>query len=334
MILESPVLPLLNLETFDSGVWSPWLADANSLQMVRGGKRNGPTQTTDVGTLSCTLINTADPLAGGALAPGQPIRVMATNGQSPTLDFPAVPLYSNGFETSIDSWVAANGTTTVSRFTGESRSGSWSYDMSGEDFDGFAITQAKRTVSGFTPGLSYTASAWVLEMRDRTSTEYARVGVTGKSYQVSDALPAYSLNTWTKVSYTFTATATSHEVYLQQTGIYNVPHLAWDDIEVVQDAYSMPNPSYLAPTPIFTGRIVDIDTRYQVDKSTGRKDTFVTISAADSVRDHANTTRYGAVTAGGVGYETWAQRIIRLSSSATTPVETPADDAPIQKYGI
>lgn len=85
---------------------------------------------------------------------------------------------------------------------------------------------------------------------------------------------------------------------------------------------------------VFTGRIVDLSSKYRVDKRTGKRTTLVTLTAADSVRSHSAVTRYGAVTAGGVGYETWAQRINRLVLSAQTSVNPPADDSPIVRYAI
>ena len=85
---------------------------------------------------------------------------------------------------------------------------------------------------------------------------------------------------------------------------------------------------------IFRGRIVDLATAYKLDKKSGKKTTFVTVIAADAVRAHGAVTRYGAVAAGGVGYETWAQRINRLVLSAQTDVNPPADDSPIVRYAI
>lgn len=85
---------------------------------------------------------------------------------------------------------------------------------------------------------------------------------------------------------------------------------------------------------VFTGRIVDLSTTYKLNKSTGDTTTVVSLIAADSVRSHAAIKRNGAVTSGGVGYETWATRIIRLSTSALTDVNEPADDSPIVRYAI
>lgn len=92
------------------------------------------------------------------------------------------------------------------------------------------------------------------------------------------------------------------------------------------------NAAYLPLIPVFTGQVMDIASTFSFDKATGEKTRFVVFTATDAVRPHTSTKRFGAVS--GVGSESWAQRIIRLSSSATTDVETPADDSPIVRYAI
>jgi hypothetical protein len=75
-------------------------------------------------------------------------------------------------------------------------------------------------------------------------------------------------------------------------------------------------------TRLYTGNIEDV----QVDFSR-KGDTFVTITAADAVKQHNNTQRYGAVVEGGVGYETWANRIRRLVASSTADVNPPGPES-------
>lgn len=85
---------------------------------------------------------------------------------------------------------------------------------------------------------------------------------------------------------------------------------------------------------VFTGRILDIFTAYHVDKATGQTNTVVTVVAVDAVSAHAAVTRYGAVTPGGAGFETWSPRITRLAESAVTDVDVPPDDSPIVRYAL
>jgi hypothetical protein len=92
--------------------------------------------------------------------------------------------------------------------------------------------------------------------------------------------------------------------------------------------------SALSSEPVFTGRIIDLDVDYVLDKKTGVLTSYTTLVAGDAVVAHANTTRYGAVTAGGAGFESWANRVIRLATSSVTDINPPADDAPIVRYAI
>ena len=84
--------------------------------------------------------------------------------------------------------------------------------------------------------------------------------------------------------------------------------------------------------PLFTGTISDIDQRFAIDKRTGRVTTYTVISAVDAVQAHVNTTRYGAIAAG--GFELWEERISRLAQSATTDVYVPPVGAPIVRYAL
>lgn len=107
----------------------------------------------------------------------------------------------------------------------------------------------------------------------------------------------------------------------------------------LQDARLAPNVpvriiSTLNNEPIFTGKLVDLDVDYELDKSTGKTYSITKLAAADAVAAHNNTTRYGAVTDGGAGFESWANRIIRLAASSTTPINPPEDDDPIVRYAI
>jgi len=90
----------------------------------------------------------------------------------------------------------------------------------------------------------------------------------------------------------------------------------------------------LGKIPIFTGAIADLDTAHNFNKTTGEMRSVTTVTAADAVATLNNITRYGAVTPGGGGRETWAARIIRLAASATTPINLPQDDSPIVRYAI
>jgi hypothetical protein len=83
---------------------------------------------------------------------------------------------------------------------------------------------------------------------------------------------------------------------------------------------------------LYTGVILDIDMTDTLDKQRGTVNSHVTIQAVDAVQAHANTTRYGAISAD--GFERWEARISRLSSSSAVPINPPTVDDPIVRYAF
>lgn len=86
--------------------------------------------------------------------------------------------------------------------------------------------------------------------------------------------------------------------------------------------------------PLFTGTILDVDVEKIRDLRIQGTYLEATVVVVDAVASLGSRTRYGAVTEGGVGFESWANRIIRLAESSPTPVEIPEDDDPIVVYSI
>ncbi len=81
---------------------------------------------------------------------------------------------------------------------------------------------------------------------------------------------------------------------------------------------------------IFTGRVLDVGSRYPLNKSTGRQRAITTITVTDAVKVHAETPRYGVTIA--AGFETFESRISRLAGSALAPIEPPVEGAPREVY--
>lgn len=108
-----------------------------------------------------------------------------------------------------------------------------------------------RTFTGLLVGRSYTLSAWFWNWDDRIVN--AKVGVTGKGYGTSSD---GSFMAYAQVSYTFTATATSHEALLEHTS-NGTPTAAytvvWDDITLTRADYT-PTLPYL-PLKVINGNI-------------------------------------------------------------------------------
>lgn len=87
-------------------------------------------------------------------------------------------------------------------------------------------------------------------------------------------------------------------------------------------------------TPIFTGTILDVDVNRVRDTSTRSDYLEATVTAVDAVAALGSLTVDGAVNDDGSGFESWANRIIRLAASSPTDVEMPADDSPVVIYSI
>ena len=100
-------------------------------------------------------------------------------------------------------------------------------------------SKAVRTVTGLTVGRSYTLRAWAGRSNQNKT---ARVGVTGVGVGSTVSGWVASTPEWKECVYTFTATATSHELYLE--GLYSgggtgvVSPDAWDDVTLTQDAWT------------------------------------------------------------------------------------------------
>jgi hypothetical protein len=84
--------------------------------------------------------------------------------------------------------------------------------------------------------------------------------------------------------------------------------------------------------PIFTGRIADIATAYRRNRTTGQLEPFVQVTAADAVQIHTTTPRFGARPP--AGFETFEERITRLTQSARTAVDPPPLNDPVEVYTL
>lgn len=104
--------------------------------------------------------------------------------------------------------------------------------------------------------------------------------------------------------------------------------LVRDDDPLAEDAILPGQPVRIVlhgtSTPIFTGLVQDAAVGIVRDGG-GITRNAVTITAVDAVASHSKNTRYGAVTDGGVGHETFVARITRLAASSDTPVSLPTE---------
>lgn len=109
--------------------------------------------------------------------------------------------------------------------------------------------------------------------------------------------------------------------------------LVRDDDPLADEAIRAGQPvrvvKYGTSTTLFTGVVQDAAVGIIRDGG-GQVRNAITVTAVDAVASHSKNTRYGAVTAGGTGHETWAARITRLATSAETAVSLPSE--PITPY--
>lgn len=325
MIREHPAIDLLDLEVFDGIEWVRWTEPLTGVSIQRGGKRDGVTQSVDVGTLTATFVNAGDPLIS-------------------EVTIPDTEVYRDGFEDGLGSW--SGGTWGTTPFRGEH-----SLDLADD-------TVTRTQVGGLIPGEHYRLSAWangseaaiVAAVIPQTYAEVQAPRATATYGEIGTSLGALSYGSvardlwvktavstgtgtpfpptpaWRQLSAEFTAHWDTHTIIL------SAPEPTYfDHVTVERLAHTVPVP-HLRPnrpvrlvatdtrTPVWTGTTNDLDSRYVLDKDTGRKTTYVTLAAVDAVAPLVGTTRYGAVVEGGVGYERWSQRINRLASSAPAGV--------------
>ncbi|QRY40845.1 hypothetical protein JVX92_00690 [Microbacterium hominis] len=304
MIIERPLLSQVEVQALIGSTWTPLLADGTSMTIRRGGSRDGFGIKTDVGLCTFNLLNAQDPMHGGALTPGMPLRVL-----TPPLitEHPAAQVYATTFTTGLDGWVAAGGS--VMHFSSSFTPPECMY-VSG------ATNRAQRSLLGlFEVGRSYTVRA---RFRKGTAAS-GTIGLLG--YPTAATVTPTDAN-FTPVSFSFTAVSPSYTLYVSNGSNNGY----WDEIAVTRDAWTEETLQ-----PIFTGRIKHLQSRYPLNKSTGESRAYVEVTAADAVSIHTATQRYG-VDLGTSLNETFESRIGRLASSAQAAIDVPVQGAPLEVY--
>jgi len=149
-----------------------------------------------------------------------------------TIAHDAVSVYAATFESGVDSWAAVGGDAVVAVSTIAPRTDANALQLSTTSVTGGTVTAA-RTIDELTVGRDYTLTAWV-NGDASTGVSDVTVGVTGIGASTPVTLPAG----YSELTYTFTATATSHEVAVQYEAADDVGStLHVDDVSVVQDAW-------------------------------------------------------------------------------------------------
>jgi RHS repeat-associated protein len=186
---------------------------------------------------------------------------------SMTWSFPAVSesgvtnhdeavLATQGFESGVGSWSSSNGGAS----TEQAKSGAASI-VTEQTSSAAATTSA--VLSGLSVGRQYTVDAWVASAVDASATVDATVAVAGVGSSSAVSLPAAVSGavTWTPVTYTFTATATSHTIAFAavSAGVSGVARVFVDDVVVTAEAWAEPTSTLVQSA----GTVVDAVVRSQ-----------------------------------------------------------------------
>lgn len=338
MTRERPVIELIDLEIFDGSEWARWTDPLRSINIRRGGKRKGLTQSVDVGTLSCEFVNAGDPLVNESTVPAEVV-------------------FYDGFASGVEGWSG----------------GAWDDAGGATTLNTTFADAATTTIGGLQPGRTYTIRAFrsgaacrvevdQVQTYSEATTRFAtyadaQAAAAGLSYEgfeqthANKALASAPVvnESFSLLEMKFTAVWSHHEIrlstYVENAGYGFGPYgegpygefvleddpgaTRWDRVQIVRDAYTVATPQ-LKPNQrvrlqageqtVWAGTTEDIASAYTLDKDTGRTTAHVSLAAVDAVSAIAGVTRYGAVVEGGARSETWPSRINRLALSAPAGV--------------
>lgn len=135
--------------------------------------------------------------------------------------------YFEGFEVDLGGWAAISVGHTLSRVTSPTQGGSLGALFVNTTSPGTRTVGT--TLTGLTVGKTYNADAWV--RRNGTAVHTISLGVTGIG---TGTTVSPTSNTWAYVSYSFVATATSHQLAVQYTSTATTSDLYVDSVGVIE----------------------------------------------------------------------------------------------------
>lgn len=152
----------------------------------------------------------------------------------------AETVYSNGFDTDLDGWTPDAASTELFLTDYAPHSGVQSVAI--ESTAPVSNVILSRTIEGLTIGRDYTLTAWA---RRQLGSALVVVQGTTPGYAYGDGSTE-----WQEITYSFTATATSHPVSLAFSigGTGQGDWGNWDDVKIVQDAWTEHVPDQIAYT--------------------------------------------------------------------------------------
>ncbi len=299
-------------------IWTDYLCEARSVNITRGGSQDGIVTSLDVGTASVRLVNAGNPLDSPNIKPNRPVRISSgerdttTNRYSLDFDDGIVP---PGVLANNVGWFTQE---VVDNPSGDGKalhifhggSGSWT---------GF------RSVTNVKKGDTYTVNFKMYV--DNPNQRYGGVRISDQSvvdhmdydivYETASTAIAVPQGEWVDQTLTYVADRDMAKMGFYFMGTRPESMYSWnfylDDLRL--------DLTRSEPQLLFTGDIQDVFMDYDREGNE-----FVSFTAADGIRSVNNTQRYGAVVENGAGFETWAQRMRRLSQSASTATNPPTDE--------
>ncbi|WP_371528371.1 carbohydrate binding domain-containing protein [Streptomyces sp. NBC_01283] len=195
----------------------------------------------------------------------------------------ALPLnhLANGdFETSVANW-ASSGSPSVARSTVRAQRGTGSMLVTWAGVDNQSVTCD--SMVGMIVGQQYTFSAWVWVPAGHTAV---RLTVAGGNL----GPPSTLVDQWERISITWTATATSHQVRIRHSTIPSAGHMSWMDAAQVEEGSTPTTYSPLEGAQLharFFGMVNDWPTKWKGLYSTASivcTDTFKTLARQESLQ--------------------------------------------------
>jgi len=136
--------------------------------------------------------------------------------------------YTEGFEVDTGGWVAGALTYLMNRPTGSlARTGTYGLATYRNASVG-NLPFATKSLSGFTPGLYYTFTAW--GRQPNSADPSAVLGVEGIGHGASVTTTTLG---WTQATYVFQATKTTHVLELRSNAVISA-NVAWDDLAIFE----------------------------------------------------------------------------------------------------
>jgi hypothetical protein len=226
-------------------------------------------------------------------------------------------LTNTGFETDLTGWteVDASAILTLTRDTATVHSGVGSLKMAYSGGGAGQLGAAQVTVSGLVAGFTYTVTAWLY--CPTGSTGVVPVIIVGAA---TSSTAAFTANTWTQRSLTFTATGTTQVVTIQNfnaTAAGNIVYV--DDVTVVAVAQLTYAFTATAAAGFTIGDVVTV--RAKVKTSNPDRGTYISIHQRSPNTYHVAGLSFAfpAQMPSGSNATSWYELVLTAALPATVP---------------